>query len=201
MSFATFTDLQANVRSAFNDRADIPAFVYTLTTAELNSRLRVLQMESTSSFAVTGESTALPADFIDARALYLDKDPRVRLDLASEFSQSTDYRSSGEPRTYTIVNGFILLNPVPDGTYTVLLRYIAKLADFSAGTDTNTVLTTFPALYFYAALKHAAAWEGDAEAEAGYEAMLEREIIRVEQRERNARFSAGPLRARADSMP
>ena len=201
MSFATFADLKTNVRSAFNDRSDIPDFVYTLTTAELNSRLRVMQMESTSSLAVSVESTALPADFIEARHAYLDKDPRVRLDLADEFSKTTDFRTSGEPKTYTIVDGFLLLNPVPDGSYTVLLRYIAKLADFSADADTNDVLVTFPSLYFYGALWQAAMWEGDGEAAAKYEQMFDAHLSRVETRERQARLSAGPLRSRADSAP
>lgn len=201
MSFATFADLKSNVRSVFNDRADIPSFVYELMTSELNTRLRLMAMETSTSLAVSGESTALPADFLEARHVYLDQVPRKELELASEFAKTSMYRSSGEPRTYTIVNGFMLLNPVPDGAYTVLLRYIAALDDFADDSGTNVILTTYPALYLYGALKHAAAWEGDAEAAAGYETMLEREIDRVNKREMRSRFSGGPLRTFAGSAP
>jgi len=200
MTFATFADLKTNVRNAFNDR-EPPAFVYTLVTAELNTRLRVLQMETEVDLAVSGESTALPADFLEVRHVYLDQVPRVELDLISEFSKSSTYRSSGEPRAYTIINGFILLNPVPDGSYTVTMRYIAKLADLSADADTNAVLTTFPSLYLYGALHQAAMWEGDGEAAAKYEQTFEMSLDKINKREQRARFSGGPLKSYAGVAP
>lgn len=200
MTFATFADLKTNVRNAFNDR-EPPAFVYTLVTAELNTRLRVLQMETEVDLAVSGESTALPADFLEVRHVYLDQVPRVELDLISEFSKSSTYRSSGEPRAYTIINGFILLNPVPDGSYTVTMRYIAKLADLSADADTNTILTTFPQLYMYGALWQAAMWEGDGEAAVKYEQTFVSYLDRVNQREQRARYGGGPLKSYTASAP
>ena len=201
MTITNYGTLKTNVRSWFSDRSDIPALVYDLATAELNERLRLIIMESTATLAVSGESTALPADFLEVRHAYIDQTLRVRLDMADEFSKNTDYKSSGEPRTYTIVDGFFLLNPVPDGSYSVVLRYIAKLADFTDDTDTNAVLTTHPALYLYASLKQAAMWAMDAEAAASYERSLEmaaKDIVRSEQAKR---YGSGPLRSRAMAMP
>ena len=201
MSFATFADLKLNVRNAFNDR-EPPAFIYDLVTAELNTRLRVLQMETVdAAFAISAESTALPADFISMRSAYLNTTPRVKLDLADEFSKNADFSNSGRPYTYTIVNGFLLLNPVPDGAYTATLRYIASMAAFSADGDTNTVLTTYPATFFYCALKHSSAWEGDGPSAQAYDSMLNTEIVRIMKREVGSRFSAGPLRGRSGQMP
>ena len=201
MTITNYGTLKTNVRSWFSDRSDIPALVYDLATAELNERLRLVIMESTATLAVSGESTALPADFLEVRHAYLDKNPRVRMDMADVFSKNTDYKSSGEPRTYTIVDGFFLLNPVPDGSYSVVLRYIAKLADFTDDTDTNAVLTTHPALYLYASLKQAAMWAMDAEAAASYERWLEMAAKGIVRSEQAKRYGSGPLRSRAANAP
>ena len=136
-------------------------------------------MESTSSLAISAESVALPSDFLEVRHAYLDRDPRIVLDVSDEFSKTADYDKSGVPRTYSVIDGNMIFNPVPDGSYTVFLRYIAKLSDFSSDSDTNTVLTTHPALFLYASLKHAGIWAQDMEASGIYAAALEEEIKRV----------------------
>ena len=201
MTIANYGELKTAVREWYSDRSDIPTTVYDLATAELNSKLRLKIMESTTSLAVSGESTALPSDFLEVRHAYLDRDPRIVLDAVDEFSKTADYDSSGVPRSYTIIDGNILLNPSPDGSYTVFIRYIASLSDLSADADTNTVLTTYPAMFMYAALKHTAVWAQDAEMMPVYSQALEAEVKRVKRVDQASRFGAGPLRVRSESTP
>ena len=193
MSFADYQNLKANVKSAYHNRSDIPDFVYELTTAELNAKLRLKVMESETTLTASSETTALPSDFLEVRHMYLDQDVREPIDVVDEFAKSRFYDISGQPREYTIINGSVLWNPAPDGSYSVNLRYYAKLSDFSADTDTNAVLTTFPALYFYGALKQIALWEGDDEAAGRYEAAFEKELRSIMKREQTARYGSGPL--------
>ncbi len=203
MALANYGELKTAVRSHFADRSDIPDDVYKLATAELNQRLnlRIMQATTTLAFANGDESKALPSDFLRPVHAYVDRDVRVVLDLADEFAKNVDYRKSGLPRTYTIANGSLFLNPVPDGDYNIVLRYVAKLADFSANSDTNAVLTAHPALYLYAALKRAAVWAQDNEMAGFYAAALDREIADVERLDAASRFGDGPIRVRAAHTP
>lgn len=199
MTIATFSDLKTQVQSYFNDRSDIPDVVYDLATAELNARLnlRIMETETTLSLADDGESEDLPSDFLRVVHAYIDTGgTRYPLDAADEFSRNADYCPSGIPTTYSVIDGKMLFNPIPDGAYTVTLRYIAKLDDFSADADTNDVLTTHPALFLYASLKHCAFWAQDQEALQFYGVALESELKRVQRADDLARFGTGPLKVR-----
>lgn len=186
-----YGELQTAVQSFFI-RSDFPDTVYSLATAELNRRLRLREMESTSTLSVSSESASLPSDYLMMRHVYIDSDPRFELDAVSEFAKNASYRSSGRPATYTIAGDTILFNPVPDGTYSVDIRYIAKLDDFSSDSDTNDVLATFPEIYLYACLKHAAVWAQDTELATGYGGLLDTAIERAHQANQAARYG-GPL--------
>jgi hypothetical protein len=190
----TFSELQAAVASAIA-RSDVPAYAYTLATAELNTRLRLREMETTAELTADAASVALPDDFLMVKSLYVNADPQAPLEAATGYQRALDYRASGYPRTFTVVGSDLFLNPVPDGEYTLTLKYIARLAALSGDTDTNDVLTNHPALYLYAVLKHAAVWAQDVELASTYAAALEGEIGRVAKADMGARYP-GPLRSR-----
>jgi hypothetical protein len=63
--------------------------------------------------------------------------------------------SSGTPVDYYLAGTGVVLSPVPDGTYNYTLRYFAKLAAWTADTDTDVILSKFPHMYLYAALLEA----------------------------------------------
>lgn len=200
MSISTFAELKAAVETR-TVRTDFPDDVYTLAQAELYSRLRLREMESTSSLTVNAEEENLPADFLEARHLYVDRTPRLVIEIVDEFAKDADFQSSGVPATATILGTKVRFNPVPDGSYTVLLRYIAKPATFSADSDTNTILTNYPSLFLYASLKHFSAWAMRPEDGAVYDAMLESELGRVQAQDKRSRYGGGPLRSRALATP
>lgn len=199
MSIANYGELRTAVAD-FYARTDIPTSVYVLATAELNARLRLRQMEAEATLSTGGNAYVdLPADFLMARDAYLDTDPRVFLTAQSGAAQGVHHSSSGRPGEYNIVDGRMYLNPEPDGTYSVVLRYVASLADFSADADTNDVLADYPALYLYCALKHAAVWARDMDAVQLYGGALTAEIDRIGKASDAARYG-GALTARANAV-
>lgn len=201
MSIANFGELKSAVQS-WHARGDTePTSIYTLTTAELNNRLRLVEMESETTLSATGETVALPSDFLAMIHVYIDQDRRVPLSGVTEFAKNETYRSSGEPREYTITSGNLELNPIPDGTYSLNLRYYAKMADFSADADTNAVLSKYPQLFLYGALHHVGLWAQDTEMAGFWGAKFESEMRSVSKQDRSAKMGPGPLRMRARSTP
>lgn len=201
MTIANYGELKSAVQS-WHARGDTePASIYGLVTAELNNRLRLRVMETETTLSATAEDVALPSDFLSVVHVYIDQDRRVPLAGVTEFAKNEIYRSSGEPREYTIINGYLSLNPIPDGTYSLNLRYIAKLDDFSADSDTNTVLTTYPQIYLYGALQHVALWSQDIEAANFWGAKFEAEMAKVIKQDRSAKMGPGPLWMRAQATP
>lgn len=192
----TFADLKSDVQDAMG-RADVPAFVYKLAQSGINRDLRILEMQSEATLNATGEDQALPADFLEVESLYIDSGgSRTRLLPTTEMAQAVNHDSSGRPYHYAVHNGSITLSPVPDGPYTLNLRYYARPADFSADSDTNTILTTYPGLYLYAALTHAAIWAKDTESSGTYNAAYGVELDRLKKADANRRIS-GPFIQRA----
>lgn len=194
MGITNYGELRSSVRSFFNDRSDIPPIVFDLASAELNSRLNLREMETETTLSVSSAATPLPADFLRPIHVYLDTDSRVPLRAVTAFGSDSRHRASGQPVEYVIAGDQFLLNPAPDGTYSVVLRYVGKLPDFNSDADTNPVLTKFPALFLYASLKHAAVWAQDQDAAVMYGTALETEIKRVGRANDLSRYGFGPLR-------
>jgi hypothetical protein len=165
-----YTTLQANVADAMG-RSDVPSYVYTLTTAAINRDLRLIDMESTTTLTTAThpvDLSALSPAFHSVISLYAEVggSPRI-LRPVTEFG-SHNFISTGAPQYYTLRDGALWLDPVPDGTYTLYMTYNSALAALSAGADTNDVMSRYPDLYIYSALTHAAIWASDSEREASY---------------------------------
>lgn len=202
MTIATFAALKTAVQSWYAGRSGFPTTVYDLCTAELNARLDLRVMQAETDLSLTGgtQNVALPSGFMRPIHAYIDSGGvRYVLEQADEFSSNVGYRSSGLPSQFVIIDDNMLFNPVPDDDYTVTLRYIAKMADFSGDSDSNDVLSLYPALYLYGSLKQVATWAQDAEALAFYTAQFETELQRVQRQNDRAQFGMGPLRSRAAS--
>lgn len=191
----SYTQLQTDVNTLA--RRTVDTISYKLLTNELNARLRLTLMESTSSITVNAESEALPADFLEARALYLDASPRIPIEIVSEFTKTAEFASSGRPAQALITDGNILFNAVPDGEYTVQLRYIASLANLSGGSDTNAVMDAHYQIYVYGALKHWTQITRDRDEMAHWTVMFEQAIDQAEKADNRKRWGAGPLRSHA----
>ena len=164
-----FQTLKASVESSIG-RSDVPDFVYTLMMSDINRDIRILEMQSSTTLSVSSEATALPADYLMVESMYVDTNPRSAMVPVTQQSQGVRHNSSGKPYYYAITDGELQVMPVPDGTYSVVMRYYAKLADFSNSTDDNAVINLHPGLFLHSAIYHAAVWAQDFELAAGYSA-------------------------------
>lgn len=150
---------------------------YELTTADINSSMRLRCMQSTTTL-VEAASVSLPADFLQAISAYRDTDPRYNLVPTTVEGINKTYDSSGTPREFAIVDGAMLLNPSPSGSENISFRYYAKLADLSADGDENDVLTQYPSLYVFGVLAFHGELINDSRA-AGWRSQYEVEKRRI----------------------
>lgn len=142
---------------------------YQLVTADINNSLRIREMEATTTLVEAAEIT-LPADFLAVRAVYRDVDVRTALQPTSLQALNRTHQTSGTPSEYAIVDGKMILNPSPNGTEDIELRYYAKVADFAADSDENDILARFPDIYVFGVLSYHAALVRDVSAAAIWEA-------------------------------
>ncbi len=148
---------------------------YELVTADINQDMRLRSMESTTTLTAA-LSMALPSDFLSAASVYVNTDPRRTLRQTEPQAFNRGYSDGvGEPSLYAIVDGAMLLDSVNTAS-DIELRYVAKLADLSADSDTNDVLTNHPSVYIYGALAHHAALIRDTEAAATWAAAYRAEM-------------------------
>lgn len=170
----------------------VPHVCYQLLTDELNSRLTLTVMESEATIAADAESEALPADFLEPRHMYVDGDLRYVIEVKSEFSANAHRLGSGIPTEAVIVDGNVLFNAIPDVEHTVKLRYLAKLSNLSADTDTTPVMDAHYSIYLYGVLKHYAMMKGD-DRLALWSASFESAVRAAEMADTRKRYGGSPL--------
>lgn len=192
-----YSTLQSRVQSAVG-RTDVPSYVYELATADINRAVRLFEMEASATLSATAETVTLPTGFLQVKNIYVDRSPRVALRPATDQALNVRHDSSGVPTYYAIENGQLRLMPVPDGTYSIELTYYAKVGDLSADADTNDVMSEYPGLYLYAALRHAAVWAQDAELASTYNMAFETEVNACKKSEKLSKY-VGPMVSRSGS--
>ncbi|MGL4310950.1 MAG: phage adaptor protein, partial [Paracoccaceae bacterium] len=125
--------------------------------------------------------------------IYRDVDPRTPLQPSTAQGINRTHYSSGTPTEYAIVDGKLILNPSPDGSENIKLRYFAKLADLSADGDENDILTKYPGIYIYGALTHHANLIRDTNAAATWGQVYRSEMNRARGMDQSDRHSGAPL--------
>ncbi len=165
---------------------------YELVTADINARLRVREMEATDTLTEAAR-VALPSDFLQMISVYRDVDPRTPLSPTDTTGINRAHVTSGTPKTYAIVDGAILLNPEPDGSENLIIRYYARQADLSADGDTNDILTNYPSVYVYGVLAHHAALIRDEKAMAIHGAAYGQHMKLAQSSDAKARYSGAPI--------
>ena len=154
MAISTYTELSTAIqRWAHRDdvTADIDE-VILLAEAWLNSKLRLIEMEtvSTTTASTTSRYIGYPSDMLEMVTLNLQKsDYFAELrPLSPEQLRRIATTSSADPEYYTI-RGDIEFNCVPTEAYTVEMHYIQGLA-LTEAAPTNEVLTQYPNIYMFA---------------------------------------------------
>ena len=199
MAITTYAELDTAVDNWLG-RADlssrVPEFI-ALFEAKFNRDVRVPQQEKiNATFSIDGEYETVPTDFIELRSMHLTTSPKRPLSYMPPDQQINFYNSgTGIPifvsiTGHTAVDGTLSFRfaPVPDGTYTAVLTYYAKLLALNGTTQTtNWLLTNHPDVYLFATLVEAAPYERDTEALGIWSARLEAAIQEVNLKEGRSR--------------
>ncbi|HEY8098487.1 MAG TPA: hypothetical protein VIE65_20680 [Methylobacter sp.] len=160
-------DTYANLQLAIADRihradltAVIPDFIRQaedVIYADLDARKQ--DIKSTLTAAANIETIALPSDFMNFRSVTVaSSNPMGTLDYRApdQYAQEFQFGNTGTPRVYTIIGDNLYVQPIPDQDYTLDIVYEGKLLSLSNTNQTNWLLTSYPAVYLYAALVQAA---------------------------------------------
>lgn len=159
MTINTYATLQSAVGQWLH-RSDlsgvIPDFI-TLAEANINRKLRIREMETSTATTSTGgtRAVALPTNWLEGKRVYLSTNPITVLSYIPPQDYWSRYMSttSGIPVCYTIEGENILLGPIPDAGYVVNFLYYQKQGALSA--TAHTVFTNNPDIYLFGALTEA----------------------------------------------
>lgn len=163
--------------------------------AEFNRTLRTPDMETRAVFTVTDELTALPADFLEMRFIFVEGMPDQPLASMSPAGMlSTYYGRAGCPMAYTIEGSALRVGPV--GKAAVEMAYYRRIDPLSDAQVSNWLLRKHPDLYVAGVMYHLARRERDADgmAQAAQEVATLTDTIRRSALQ--ARWGAAPLTPR-----
>lgn len=174
-----FSIIQARVKEQLDDRTDLETKIAawindTRKDLALEYDFSDLYVESTCTTSASSAVYALPSDCLDLLDIWAGTKKLARLDLKERDELSeTDIDASwikyqlateqgvndsyqGPPDYYVIKGNEIELWPIPDGSYTLLLKYYAQPTDFTEDADRDRISDFhFDALQWGAALRGA----------------------------------------------
>jgi hypothetical protein len=100
---------------------------------------------------------------------------------------------SGSPLHYAIYGKQIEVQPVTDGDATLEILYQYKLAEFSADTDTDALLTSNPMIYIYAVMLEYFFYSQADERMAVVQKLYDVELDSINTASEDLRYSGAPL--------
>ena len=167
MAITTYAELQSAITDFLN-RDDLdakaPTFI-SLAESNLSRDIRHWRQEKRSTAEIDTQYSAIPADFLEAVRFYITSGDTRPLELISQAEMLDrkyhNLNTSGQPAYYAITAGEIEVYPVPDGTYTAELYYMANLPALSDSNTSNWLLQYYPDAYLYGSLIHSAPYLKD----------------------------------------
>jgi len=156
--------------------------------------LRTRAMETRTAMASAGAYVALPADFLELRAIEVNGVPLGYM-TPQNFMDSAGMQQAGVPRFYTIIGRELRLGPAPtvEKPLTVELFYYAKVPALSDENPTNWLLEASPSAYLYGALVGAAPYIGDDQRMALWFSLFAAALKGLQGTERRATHGGAPL--------
>lgn len=176
-----------------------------IPTAIRMAEYRFNRVLTTPDHEVTGsittvagaDSVALPAGFRQLRDAWVESDPVQRLSLLSPSVVRRSYvGQSGVPLAAAVMNGAMLLGPVPDAVYTVGLTYLAKLAYLSDGNPSNWLLADHADVYVLGTLLHCEGFEANDSRIPGIKSLLDEALAEINAQGNRYRYAGSPVRLR-----
>lgn len=158
MAITSYTSLAAALPAWLDvGTADLAATVSELiTNAEkrIFREVRVPDMETALSSAISSGVISVPADYVELKYAYIDADPVQYLQLvpaAYIYERYPMRGASGRPVVMARDGANFIFGPYPDSDYTVKGTYYKRLAAIDA-TSAPSLISSNPDLYLYACL-------------------------------------------------
>lgn len=167
MAVTTYAELQARLASLLH-RDDLTSEIQeaiALCEAELQTKCKLLEFETSASITITSGTGTLPTGLLAIRSLYWDDDQDSPLDYIEPSRFDALRNDEGRPGYYTVTGSSLKVIPSDSGT--AVATYSARFTALSTTNTSNSLLTDFPDAYVYGALKHVAVYADD-------DAMLQR---------------------------
>ncbi|MGD9476964.1 phage adaptor protein [Shinella sp. G-2] len=182
----------------YSGRADIAQHFdrfLRLAEAKLNRALRVGEMEVEADLSVIDGAAALPADFLEARAVLHPSGRPLRAVSLPVLSARQD-TAGGIPDAYAIIGSTLSVRPRWSGD--LALTYYGAIPPLTRQNPTNWLLATAPDVYLYALCEEIGIRERDPAKVAGaqglrVQAMAGLSLLDERRRWGNARLSTGGL--------
>jgi hypothetical protein len=206
MALATYSDLKTSIANWLN-RTDLTSEIsddfIILTEADLNSKLRVRKMITSTSITIDSETESIPADFLQIRDFFITEGGTkhsLKYITPAQMDEIRGSSTSGLPQTYTILGDNFRFAPIPSSSYTGTLNYYAKFAALSDSNTSNYILTHHPSIYLYGSLYHAANFLGGIEPRQvqQWQQMYSTSLERLERNDREDQYGNAPLQQRGD---
>ena len=191
----TYDDLVSAV-AAYTKRTDLAAHVplfVTLAEADLNRKLRLSFMEVMREYDLVGGIMALPADYLEMRAVRIGIRPlKYFAPYASDRYAQT--QPSGPAGTYTFMGANLFT--VPEESARITLEYYAALTPLGPSMQTNNLMQKHPDIYLYRVMQEACVFTMDDAGVQKYAAMTQAAIDSAKTADRNAKWSGSALQIR-----
>lgn len=187
MAISTYSELKAAVADWLNRSdltATIPNFI-ALAEADINSHFDLRTVESDQIVTATPGSryVALPAGFREAQNLWINwpygRGTPLRF-VTPELLTAT--ATQGAPLMWCIDGDNIAFERPADQAYSLTLRMIGGVG-LSDNSPANLILTNYPNVYLYGALREAAPYLRDPDAAALWEAKYQDAIFKAKAKE------------------
>ena len=134
-------------------------------------KLRLQSLSATLPTVIGTAYATLPADLLHVRSLSVPNvRPSVTYVSPDQFSADFADQRSGSPYSYTIIGDRVYFGPVPDAAYSMALVYEAKFLPLGPAQQTNSLLTNWPNIYLWGALKEAANYSRNMDLESKMDA-------------------------------
>ncbi len=196
MALASYANLTAAVADWLH-RSDLTtpiADFVVIAENRINREVRCADMETAYTGTIASGVIAVPTDFLEWKAVYIDSNGANRLQPKSLewVLQNYPTRSSdGLPKFIARNASNFEFGPYPDSTYSVKGTYYKRLAAVSS--SWHNLATEYPDLYLFGTLVAAAPYIGDDPRIPTWNAMYESIRDSINQEAVKADISGAPL--------
>ena len=203
MALTTYTALKSAVADFLNRddlTAAIPNFI-SLAEAGFDRVLRTRQMVVRTSLTVDAEFHALPADFLESRALKVKGSYPMRFTAIEDMdTMEAQNHGAGEPTRYTTMGSELRFHPVPDTSYTAELAYFQAVNKLSDSVASNWLLSAASDIYLYGALMQSAPYLKDDDRLAVWGQLYTSAVEQLNRADDRAAHTGGNINIRARSF-